>query len=112
MATRRTDIYVKAGDTRPRIKARLSADATDVFSSVLFHMAKKDGTLVIEDGVASIEEQPSAESGGIVSYQWVSGDTDDPGEYNAEFEVHFNDGRIESYPNSEYLTVHIIEGLN
>jgi hypothetical protein len=42
-----------------------------------------------------------------VEYDWVSGDTATPGFYEAEFVVTYLGGDIETFPNSEFITVNI-----
>jgi len=46
---------------------------------------------------------------GVVSYTWVAGDTDTPGDYVAEWEVTFGGGVIESFPRPGFIHV-TIEG--
>lgn len=50
-------------------------------------------------------------SGGVVQYSWAAGDTDTTGTYQAEFEVTFAGGLIQTYPNNGYLSVAIIDDL-
>jgi len=48
-------------------------------------------------------------TGGIVNYTWIAGDTDAPGTYDAEWEVTFASGLVESFPRPGFITV-TIEG--
>lgn len=104
------EFVIKQHDTRPSILGTLSADPTDIFSDVLFLMKDQSGNLTV-NFAGTIVEQPSSSSGGKVKYQWQTGDTATPGVYRAEFQVTFNDGRIETYPNGSYLTINIYEDL-
>lgn len=49
---------------------------------------------------------------GRCTYEWQTGDTDTPGTYNAEFEIAWNDGTIETVPNAGYLTIVITDDLD
>lgn len=104
------DFTMKANDTRPAIQATLSAAATDVISSVKFLMSDSTGTLKV-NAAGSIVTQPSSTSGGVVKYQWVANDVNTAGNYRGEFQVTFNDSRIETYPNSAYIAISILPDL-
>lgn len=104
------DFNIKQNDTRPAIQATLTAASTDVISSVTFRMSDKTGTRKV-DHAGAIITQPSAASGGVVKYQWLTGDTDTAGDYRGEFIVTFNDSRIETYPNRGYINVHVEQAL-
>lgn len=105
------DFQIKKGDTRPAIQATISAAATDVLTTVLFYMSDKTGAHKVNAGAGTIVQQPSASQQAQVKYQWQAGDTDTAAVYNGEFEVTFNDGRIETYPNKKYLTIEVLESL-
>lgn len=51
----------------------------------------------------------------VVTYVWQPGDTDrDAGKYNAEFEVTWNSGKVETFPakkTEEYKEIIILEDL-
>lgn len=104
------DFTMKANDTRPAIQATLSAAATDVITSVKFLMSDSTGTLKV-NAAGSIVTQPSATSGGVVKYQWQAADVNTAGNYRGEFQVTFNDSRIETYPNSSYIAISILPDL-
>ncbi len=63
-------------------------------------------TLKIDTGVTVTDP-----GNGAIQYDWVSGDTDTPGTYYAEFQVTYTDGSVESFPNTENLVVTIIPEL-
>lgn len=48
---------------------------------------------------------------GKLQYDWIEGDTDKAGVYNAEFEVTYGDGRKLTVPNFEYLLIIIHQDL-
>ncbi len=62
--------------------------------------AKVDAPAVIEDA-----------DNGIVYYSWDAADTDTIGSYEAEFEVTFTGGEIETFPNNRYIEVEITDDI-
>ncbi len=104
------DITIKRGDTRNCIKAILKnasgapVDLTDC--SVSFHMAPLNRPPTI-DREAHIEDAENGE----VWMVWVPGETDSAGVYRAEFEVIYKDGRRETFPNANYISIRILEDL-
>ena len=44
--------------------------------------------------------------------RWLAGDTSDIGSYQAEFEVTYADGNVETFPNSRYINVEIIDNIS
>lgn len=104
------DFNIKQNDTRPAIQATLTAAASDVITSVQFRMSDKNGALKVNHS-GGIVTQPSSTSGGVVKYQWLTGDTDTAGDFRGEFEITFSDSRIETYPNRGYIAIHIEEAL-
>lgn len=104
------DITIKRGDTRNAIKAVLKAASGEPVDltgcSVNFHMAPLCRPAVISRA-AHIEDA----TGGEVWVVWAPGETDTAGIYRAEFEVIYDDGRRETYPNTGYISMQIIEDL-
>lgn len=104
--------FIKQNDTAPSIEAILTdsdgrARSMVNAASVRFNMSKEDGTNVIAGGVGSIVNAAR----GIVSYEWVAGDTADAGIYNAEFQITYVNNQVETFPNNGYIKVIIKEEL-
>lgn len=98
--------YIKQNDTAPALEAVLTdsqgrARSLAQASTVKFHMSTETGNNVISGATGTIVNADK----GIVLYTWQSGDTSDDGSYKAEFEVEYNDGKIETFPNSSYIKV-------
>lgn len=114
-----TVMTMKQHDTRPNVKATISrvpegGSSTPVSlteaSKVFFIMRLKGKTDV--DGYKIRAEcsllNPAA---GEVEYEWDAEDTNTVGEFQAEFEVEWSDGGIETFPSDGYLTVNIEDDL-
>ena len=103
--------YIKQNDTVPSLRATLkngSGDAVDLIdATVNFHMRTLGGTTVKTDAASTVVNA----SAGIVQYNWIADDTDTIGSYQAEFEVTYSDGTIETFPNNGYIRVEIIDDI-
>jgi hypothetical protein len=64
-------------------------------------------TSVTVDATAQIVNEAT----GIVQYNWVADDTDTVGSFQAEFEVTYSDGTIETFPNNGYIRVEITDDI-
>ena len=76
-------------------------------ASVEFHMAKLNSSSVITGASATVTN----ESAGTVEYAWSASDTDSIGTFRVEFEVTFPTGLVETYPNSEYISIQITDDI-
>ena len=103
---------IKENDTTPSLRAELlngSGNAVDLIgTTVRFHMRTMGSSTADIDAVASVISEPL----GIVQYDWADGDTSDVGSYQAEFEVTYPDGNIETFPNANYIGVEIIDDIS
>jgi hypothetical protein len=104
------DVTIKRGDTRNCIKAILkdaSGDPVNIEGcSVKFHMAPLRQPAIVSRA-AHIEDAEAGE----VWVVWVPGETDSTGIYQAEFEVMYQDGRRETFPNKGYISLLIQNDL-
>lgn len=75
--------------------------------SVRFHMRKIGSSQAKTDAPASITDADN----GIVVYAWSAQDTDTVGSFEAEFEVTFTGGEIESFPNNRFIEVEITDDI-
>ena len=74
-------------------------------STVAFAMRSKDNPSLVITGVAALADAPL----GKVSYQWGPANTNTPGGYIAEFIVTYPGGGTESFPNGDYIEVHVVK---
>lgn len=98
--------YIKQNDTAPSIQVVLTDSNGRVkslanASSVRFNMSTDAGVNVIAGEPGSIINPTK----GIVSYEWQAGDTANVGPHNAEFEIVYVNGQVETFPNSSYIKV-------
>ena len=103
--------YIKRNDTSPAMLASLqdaNGDAVDITAaSVRFHLRPISSQIVKVDADAVIVTAAQGE----VRYNWQAADTDTIGSYQAEFEVTYSDGTIETFPNDGYIRVEIISDI-
>ena len=98
--------YIKQNDTAPSLQAVLTdsngrvksmADA----SLVRFHMRDENSNALVTNGVGTVINHNK----GIVAYEWQTGDTANTGIHSAEFQITYNSGKIETFPNTGYIKV-------
>ena len=97
------EFTIKQGDTRPIIQATVTTPVVLTNATVRFLMrlradkSSKVAAAAVVTGALTME------------YRWDAADTNTAGIYEAEFEVTFPSGLIETYPNGEYIRVTILE---
>lgn len=98
---------IKRGDTSPSLRYLLPSDLSLAGAQVRFLMRRIDSDTVL-DTPADIESifEPA-----IVAHLWAPGQTDKPGRYQAEFEVTYSDGAVETFPNRGFINVIIPEDV-
>jgi len=102
---------IKQNDTSPSLEATLS-DANLVpvditAATVMLHMKAIGGVVVLDQQMTITNS-----TGGVVQYDWQTGDTSDVGTYYVEFEVTYSDSSIETFPNTGNLPLVITRELN
>lgn len=106
---------IKKGDTSPALRAELvnpdgSSAALSLAEKVefFFNDPKKDFKVSddLSGGVSILNE-----SEGTVQYQWSDTDTDKVGQKEAEFVVTFENGKVQSYPNTGFIYIQVFEDV-
>lgn len=101
---------IKKGDTSPALRATLRYDDCSAVNltgaSVRFHMRQVGSTQVLIDAAAVV-----VSVAGVVEYRWTSLNTAAVGAYEAEFEVTYADGKIETFPSDGFISVEIVEAI-
>ena len=100
---------IKRGDTSPSIKWEITYPNINLDgASVVFNMRGLDGDAAITRAPAEVV------SGALLPtlrYNWLPDDTSDVAKYEAEFEVTYADGSIESFPNDSNIIVRVVRDL-
>lgn len=103
---------IKQNDTSPTIQATLK-DAAGVVvpvtgATIVFNMRPRGSTdPTISRGAGTVVDG----AGGVVAYPWQDGDTAITGTYDAEFEVTYSGGGIETFPNDGWIGVKITDDI-
>ena len=102
---------IKQNDTSPSLQATLKDSAQTPVdltgATVMFHMKSVDGTIKVDRQMTVTNA-----AGGVVQYDWQSGDTDTVGTYYVEFEVTYADSSVETFPNNGNRAVSVVRELN
>lgn len=106
------DFTLKRGDELPTIQASLSTGGAPVnltgATVVRFIMAPKAGGTVKVKSPAVIVSATD----GIVRYDWKTADTDVAGEFQAEWEVTWADGKSQTFPTGSYHSIAVLADLD
>lgn len=111
----RTDFYIKEGDRAPFLEAIAIDEDGEIVDltaavGVTFSMNNPgDDAPKIESSAASIVA-PATQ--GLMRYQWGASDTEDPGNYDGEFEVEWSDGTKTTFPNFRFLRIKITRSID
>lgn len=107
------DYSIKAHDRAPSIQATLSVggsplDLSPSGTAVKFIMAPSPGGSPAVNAAAVIVDATH----GIVRYDWAAGDTAKAGNYEAEWQVTWADGREQTFPTLGYHAIAILADLD
>ena len=91
------------------VVADSSGTAIDITgASVSFKMRAVNSSSLKVNSSATITNA----SNGAVSYTFSASDTDTAGLFQGEFQVTFSGGAIETFPNSEYISINVLDDLD
>lgn len=106
------DFTIKEGDTAPALHVTFIHDngapvnLTD--ATVVVNIRPHGGGDLLVDAPATIVGDPKD---GVVEYQWATGDTDAPGDYDAEWLVTWALGGQQTFPTNDFTTIEITADL-
>lgn len=108
--------YIKQGDTSPSIEYQLqddNGDPVDItgYQDVEFHFRKEDVDSIKVNDDTSGNVSVTDAANGKVKYEWQTGDTDQSGRHVAEWQVTYDDGSIETFPNRRDIDVRVEEEI-
>jgi hypothetical protein len=103
---------MKQNDTSPDIEVDLvdaNEEAVNLTGATIkfFTRVEPKGAVKVNGSAATIVTATA----GTVKYSWVSGNTDTADDYEAEFEVTFSGGGVQTFPGRNYILVHIIDDI-
>lgn len=106
----RLDFYLKRNDTSPSIRMKLlpKSDVDLTGAVVVFNMRDAAGTVKVNRGAAFVV---TATGDPEVRYDWQAADTDTAGTFYGEFEVTYSGGGVETFPNTDVITITIDEDI-
>lgn len=109
------DFTIKQNDTRPRLDRSLSetingasAPLNLTTASAVKLIARFTGSLVAKINASAAI---ASANGGVVRYTFLAADTDTVGQLNAEYEITWNDGGVETIPNDGYFSIEVVDDL-
>lgn len=106
---------IKRGDTKPALRVQIQGENNNpinlsAVSKVRF-VADTDTNTGTSPVIDENDSDPSLEiidaGKGILQYNWQEGDTDEAEGLLTEFQVKYNDGTVETFPNSGYILINI-----
>ena len=101
------DFVIKSYDRLPSIQATLSADLTTATGVDFIMKAVTGGTIKVNSPAVVVDA-----AGGVVRYDWTALDTNTPGSYTAEWEVHWPGPKTQTFPTASYHTVDVLADLD
>lgn len=112
--------YMKRNDTRPDLVVQLTdaeenaLDLSEATTKCYFHMWRQETSFLKVAATATTAATAGLTgvgADGKVRHVWSTGDTDTTGRYDAEFEVVWPGGGIQTFPVTETLEVVITDDL-
>jgi hypothetical protein len=100
--------FIKRGDTAPAIRFALEPVATVLTGATVRFLMRVRGGAQVAEGLAQIV---TATGTPTVQYNWTAADTVEAGQFEAEFEVTYPDGAIETFPNAGFIPVRVGEDV-
>jgi hypothetical protein len=98
--------YLKRGDTSPSLLSAITPSTVDLTgATVRFNMRAADNGAVKVSRAAAVIVTPTGTP--TVRYDWQAANVDTAGFYDAEFEVTYAGGAVETFPNDGFIRISI-----
>jgi hypothetical protein len=104
---KRREFFIKRGDTSPALLFQIDPPVNLTAATVVFNMRARGGAVVVNRAPASVPSLPNP----TLRYDWTAPNTAEVGTFEAEFEVTYGDGAIETWPNDGYIAVRIWDDI-
>lgn len=106
------DYALKQNDTYPVLSATLTDQLgpVDLTTADSVKLIMKSGATTVSGTCVVVTPQTGGNIGKI-TYDWTAPDTATIGVYQLEFEVTWNVGDVETYPNDGYKELEIVDDL-
>lgn len=101
------DFTIKSFDRLPSIQATLSADLTTAVGVDFIMRAAAGGAAKVNAPAVIVNA-----AGGVVRYDWLAADTDTPGSFQGEWEVHWPGAKTQTFPTLTYHTIAVLADLD
>ena len=103
---------MKQGDTRPKLEGELTRDGVpvDLTGADLRLMVREQGATIggrQAGGTCAV----AIATAGVFRYTWAAADTATPVVLDAEVQVTYADGGVETFPPDEYFTIVVRDDL-
>ena len=101
---------IKKGDTNHVLTTKLCRDGSVIDltgATVKFYMSLHGESVLTVDADCNVSDAENGE----VEYTWIAADVDTAGLFEGEFVVTFSSGKIETFPNDQFLFIEIVEDL-
>lgn len=104
---------IKKNDREPAFRAKLFQDdaPAPLTGATVKFLMKLEGAMPSAAPKVSAAATIVDPVNGIVRYDWATDDTNIPGNYRAEFEVTYANGKSRTFPNEDYLPVRVVGDL-
>jgi hypothetical protein len=101
-------LVIKRGDTRPAFQGRCLDGVTPVdLSGATARLLRRLGAVALPALALTIP----VGTDGLVKRDWVAGDLADAGVWQAEVEVTWPSGGVQTFPADGYVTIHVVADL-
>ena len=104
--------YIKQNDTAPILLVTLKdgdGAVVDLTAATAVFKMRAVGQTTVKTSAAAIIHSAD---GGQVRYEWAAADTDTIGSFEAEFQITFNDGKIETFPNADFIRITVTDDIS